>query len=197
MNKMSIKRTLLLVIGLALAIPAVPAPASAAQPPKTVYGAQVSFRPAAGYPALPPYPLTLRRTKFDQHNWCYSARLYDASTGIFGPYSASRTPPILPTDPGLDGGDNCIDPATSQYAIETGVLRAPNLYGTFGPITMVEGMKLDPAVRRLRLNLPDGSTVHLPVVKGTFLWATNSQLPPFSITLTYRLNGVDTTTSPL
>lgn len=183
--------TSLLVIGLLAAIPA----GASAHPPRITFGAQTVFQPAAGYPAMPNYPITVRRTKFDRHTWCWSARLYDASTGIYGPYDASLTPPIFPTDPGLEGGDNCDDPTISTYAIMASVARGPNLYGTFGPATIISGIKVNPAVRRLRLTLPDGSIVRLRFLRGTFVYTTNSMLGPLS--LTYRVGSVDTTISPL
>jgi hypothetical protein len=188
-RRQNVKRMLLLLAGLTALL--VPAGAASAHPPRIAFGAQWTFQPAAGYPT-PPYPTIVRRTKFSPQEWCWGAQLYDAATGTYGPYSPSLTPPIFPAPPGLDGGDQCVDPTQETYAVVGASRRGPNLYGTFGPVTTVYGMKIDRAARKLRLNLPDGSVVPLPFVKGTFLWMTNSQLGP--ITLTYRVDGVDVTT---
>ena len=182
------KRMLLPLAGLIALL--VPTTAASAHPPRITYGAQETLQPAAGYPT-PPYPNIVRRTKFSADEWCYGTELYDAATGTYGPYSASLTPPIFPAPPGLDGGDQCLDPTQETYAFAGSTKRGANLYGTFGPVTIVSGIRLDRAARHLRLNLPDDTVVPLELVKGTFIWMTDEQLGP--ITLTWRIDGGDVT----
>lgn len=192
MKRLNIKLMLLPVVGILALTIAAPTPASAAHPVRIKYGTPQNFVPASGNPT-PPYPLVTRKAKFDAHNWCWSAQLYDASTGTYGPYDPSSTPPIFPADPGPDGGDTCIDPASTASGVTGTALRTPNLYGTFGPATIVKGIKLDSTARKLRLNLPGGTVVPLTFTHGTFLYTTNTQLGP--VTITYRLNGVDVTSA--